>query len=242
MPRPLRVLLQAGKQTGWRENKMGCEGGLTLTLVMLMAAGLGAGFLFAAPPGAVNTEALRRGLAGGFRAAMSVELGAMVGDTFWLCAALLGTAAILAAPKAQAALTLAGALGLLVLAVRTLRCARKQADRAAEWRPSGRGGFATGALMALVNPFAPAFWLTVGSGLGSVMRAYVGRAPSHLATFVAAFMTGCLAWGVSFSALVAGGRRLITPTLLRRINLVLGLVMAALSVWLWYTLIEMLYG
>ena len=54
---------------------------------MLFFAAFGLGLAFCAPPGAVTAEAVRRGLSRGFRAALLLELGSLVGDAFW--AALL---------------------------------------------------------------------------------------------------------------------------------------------------------
>jgi chemosensory pili system protein ChpE len=45
-----------------------------------------------AAPGAVNTEALRRGIQRGFYASFSVQLGALLGDLLWAIVGLTGVA------------------------------------------------------------------------------------------------------------------------------------------------------
>src|SRR5918911_2023132 len=70
------------------------------------------GLVFAAPPGAVTAETLRRGLRGGFGHALSVQLGSLIGDASYALVALAGLAAFLQVPLAQ---TLLGTLGALFL-------------------------------------------------------------------------------------------------------------------------------
>lgn len=41
------------------------------------------GLAFCAPPGAVTAEAIRRGVARGFGAALGIELGSLIGDAVW---------------------------------------------------------------------------------------------------------------------------------------------------------------
>lgn len=212
-----------------------------MSLLTLIGTGMAVGFIFAAPPGAVNTEALRRGLRGGFRAALSVELGAVVGDTFWLAVAMVGAAALLEAPGARLVLGFGGAIGMLYLSYRAFRQFWNTPDLSRPYQGTGKGAFATGILISLANPFALAFWLTIGGGLGSAMHALLGRSPAYMAAFVGAFVCGCCTWAVSFSALVAGGRRLLTPNLFRWINLVIASAMLGFSIWLWYSSVLMLY-
>lgn len=210
-----------------------------MSLFTLVATGVAVGFIFAAPPGAVNTEALRRGLRGGFRAALGVELGAVIGDALYLAVALVGAAAILEAAWARFILGFGGAIGLFYLGLRALKHYRRPPDLDAPYSGTGRGAFATGFLISLANPFALAFWLTVGSGLGAALHHQIGNVASHMAAFFTSFVVGCLIWAFSFSALVAGGRRFITPGLFRWVNLGIGVVLVGFSLWLWYQSIMM---
>jgi chemosensory pili system protein ChpE len=56
----------------------------------LIATAVGLGIAYAAAPGAVNTEALRRGVSWGARSALLVETGSLIGDSLWAVLALTG--------------------------------------------------------------------------------------------------------------------------------------------------------
>ena len=57
------------------------------------------------------------------------------------------------------------------------------------------------------------------------------------AAFLAAFLAGALAWGLGMSALVAWGRRFVTPRLFRAIDALCGLVLGYFGLrLLWSTL------
>ena len=57
-----------------------------------VASAVGLGFAYAALPGAVNAEAPRRGVLGGFTRSLLVHTGALIGAAFWAVIALTGTA------------------------------------------------------------------------------------------------------------------------------------------------------
>ncbi len=70
----------------------------------LIAFGILMGILFAAPPGIVTAETLRRGVTRGFPAALSVQLGSLIGDATYCVLALAGVAAVVQNPLTQRAL------------------------------------------------------------------------------------------------------------------------------------------
>ena len=49
-----------------------------MIIIILLATAIGLGIAYAATPGAVNTEALRRGVAHGARSAFLVETGSLI--------------------------------------------------------------------------------------------------------------------------------------------------------------------
>ncbi|HEY3418992.1 MAG TPA: LysE family transporter [Methanomassiliicoccales archaeon] len=59
-------------------------------LVLLFASAFVVGLIYCGLPGAISTEALRRGVKGGFRPAASLEIGSCVGDFTWAAIALVG--------------------------------------------------------------------------------------------------------------------------------------------------------
>src|SRR5262245_20049369 len=104
------------------------------SLASLVATGLALGWSVAWPPGPINAEITRRGLARGFFPALAVGAGATFGDGWWAFAVALGAEALAAAPAARDALAVASvallaALGIvyLVAAWRALRGAAGEA-------------------------------------------------------------------------------------------------------------------
>jgi chemosensory pili system protein ChpE len=192
----------------------------------LFFAAIGLGIAFTAAPGAVNLEAARRGLARGYWAALRFELGSLIGDATWAIVALAGVAFLIQSPAIRFLLGLIGAGFLFFLAWTAGRGAwTGRIGKPANEPDRGRGDFAAGALVSLANPFALAFWL----GLGGTVAGVGGRdpGPGDFALFLVGFLGAATAWCFAFSALVAGGRRLIGPAFFRWINVACALVLAA---------------
>lgn len=82
----------------------------------LIVTAIGLGFAYAAAPGAVNTEALRRGVARGTRSALLVETGSLIGDSLWAVLALTGVTLLTRYLAFQLVLGIMGGFFLLRLA------------------------------------------------------------------------------------------------------------------------------
>ena len=189
-----------------------------ITSLIITAAGLGVAYN--AAPGAVNTEALRRGLARGFRPALLVQLGALIGDTAWAALALTGTAFLIHNRSLRLVLGIAGVCFLLRLAWSALQEAWAGGLPRAHGRTS-RGDFATGAVFSLANPFALAFWTGIGAGLAATdaTTALVGR----FALLFGGFVLGALLWCLCIPFVIGWGRRFVRPAVFRWINVLCGL-------------------
>lgn len=200
----------------------------------LMLSAVGLGIAYNAAPGAVNTEALRRGLARGFRPALLVELGALIGDLLWAALALTGTAFLAERQSVRIVLGIAGACFLLRLAWNALQEAWRGGLPRAHGQTS-RGDFATGAVFSLANPFALAFWTGIGSGFAASGGATSGR----FVVLFTGFAVGALLWCLSIPVLIGWGRRFIRPALFRWLNALCGCALSyfGLSL-LWRTLHE----
>lgn len=72
--------------------------------------------IFCAIPGALTAEALRRGVQGGFRPALMVQIGAIIGDTLWVFIALFGLAFLFEGVLMQLGLGILGGSFMLYLA------------------------------------------------------------------------------------------------------------------------------
>ena len=248
-------------------------------MLSLFTSSLLLGIVFCAPPGAIAAEAVRRGFARGFRPALFVEFGSLIGDATWAIVALVGLAVLVQNPLIRLPLALVGAAMLVYLAQGALRDAHGAAlDQGRRtlaldllwggvallglllliqiislpinpwlgmamgallfllgWQKisaaapgtlpqptSTRSGgdFATGAVMSLGNPWNIVFWV----GLGSQRLATLQNPQLvDYALFFGGFMTGAVIWCFVMAGLIGWGRRFVTPTFFRRINLVCGL-------------------
>src|SRR5215469_16908712 len=81
----------------------------------LIVTAVGLGIAYAAAPGAVNTEALRRGVSWGARSTLLVETGSLIGDSLWAVLALTGVTLLTHFLALQVVLGIAGGCFLLRL-------------------------------------------------------------------------------------------------------------------------------
>ncbi len=199
----------------------------------LFLSAVGFGIAYNAAPGAVNTEALRRGMARGVRPALLVQLGALIGDALWAALALTGTAFLVHNRPVRLVLGIAGACFLLRLAWSALQEAWSGGLPRAHGRVS-RGDFATGAVFSLANPFALAFWTGIGAGLAATdsTTAPVGR----FVLLFGGFVLGALCWCLCIPFVIGWGRRFVRPALFRWINALCGLALGYFALTLiWHT-------
>lgn len=191
-------------------------------LLLLFASALVLGLIFCLLPDAVNTEAFRRGVKGGFRPAFSLELGSCVGDLVWAVIALIGLAFLVEDRNIQVALGLMGALMLFYLAFQAFKdVSLPKIDRVKVI--SGRTEFMTGMAVSLCNPMQLAFWLGIGGSAISVLDP--NPVLLDLIVFLLGYMTGSVAWCFLFPGLVAYGRRYLNPRLLRTVYMLCGVVL-----------------
>lgn len=185
----------------------------------LLVTAIGLGIAYASAPGAVNTEALRRGLERGFRPALLVQTGALIGDLLWAALALTGVSLLFQYRPVQIVLGIAGAFFLLRLAWSALQGSWRGGLPGAHGR-IGRGDFATGAFFSLANPFGIAFWAGVGSGftVGTDARA-------SLVPLLVGFACGAFLWCLGFALAVSWGRRFVRPVVFRVVNALCGLTL-----------------
>src|SRR5699024_1652712 len=128
---------------------------------------LALGVAYAAIPGAVNTEALRRGVSSGFASAALIQIGALLGDALWAAVALSGTIVLLQFDLVGFALGVVGTGFLFHLARTALTSAIRGAPEAGE-SPHAGGSLVTGVVFSLANPAGLAFWSGIGGGILSV--------------------------------------------------------------------------
>lgn len=193
----------------------------------IIAIGTVMGLAFAAPPGVVTAETFRRGVRGGFSVALGVQLGSLVGDATYAALALLGLAVMAQAQPMQSALGVLGALFLIYLAWTSFTAARRTAIITADGRigSARRGAFLAGLVLSLTNPWAIAFWLSLGGALGSMGVATAS--PRETAAFFASFMVGSALWALLLSLGIARVRAWIGPRLFRLVSVACGMALGA---------------
>jgi chemosensory pili system protein ChpE len=179
-----------------------------------------------APPGPVTLETVRRGLSGGFRPALFVQLGSLIGDLTWCGLALLGLAPLVQLAWVRLALSIAGVALLLYLGFTGLRSARPpKAAALAEGVSTGShsGAFRSGLAISLANPVAVGYWLSVGGAL--IAAGVAGSSPLQTGTFLGGYLTGTLAWGFILALAVRWGQRLLSPRLFRLLTVACSLAL-----------------
>jgi threonine/homoserine/homoserine lactone efflux protein len=183
-----------------------------LSLAPLVVEGVVLGWSVAWPPGPINAEIMRRGLAGGFRAGFVVGLGAASGDALWAVATALGAGLLLAGQGLHLALGIVSTALLAALAAMFLYGAwrglrARGAGTKASARAPTRAGYALGFAMALSSPWNLAFWLAV---MGRPELA--GRGLAAALVVAASVVLGALSWCALLCAGVIGLRlRYATP-------------------------------
>ncbi|WDL98859.1 LysE family transporter [Alicyclobacillus sp. ALC3] len=194
------------------------------------------GFVYSAAPGAVNTEALRRGLQRGFVPAFLVQLGALLGDLAWAIIGLTGVALVFHFLPVQIILGIAGVAFLLRMAWLSFLDARKPIDLNLDSSKKEQRDFTTGIIFSLANPFGIAFWGGIGGGFAT----HIAGMPllDKLLLLFLGFSVGAFVWCIGISALVAWSRKFIGEKLLRGIFTVSSLAMAYFALEMLWTLIH----
>jgi chemosensory pili system protein ChpE len=115
----------------------------------------------------------------------------------------------------------------------------KELDMAASARGAKRGDFANGAVLSLGNPLNIVFW----TGLGSTVFTSIsgGPQPVHFAIFFAGFLAGAVLWCFFMAGLIAWGRRFVTPTFFRWVNLCCGIALSIFALQLGWKLVTPLW-
>ncbi len=178
---------------------------------------------FSAPPGPVAMETVRRGLRGGFGAALRVQFGSIFGDVMWCVAALIGLAPLVQIAWVRGALGVAGVGLLLYLGAMGLRDALRPRALTAMKAVETSGAFRSGLWISMANPMAVGYWLGVGGALTAA--GVIGQSAPQTLAFISGFVAGTLVWALVMASLVRWGRALITPALFRWVALACGLTL-----------------
>ena len=196
--------------------------------------GLTIGLAYAAVPGAVNTESMRRTLNQGMRNGLLVQFGSLVGDLLWAVIGLTGAVVLLDHDSIAIALGLIGGGFLLNLARSAIHSAIRGPVEATQ--TVAGGALKVGITFGLANPAGIAFWSGLGAGTLS-QSDQSGAAP--MVALLVSFCLGALLWGILMVSLVGYGRRFATGRVLRWIDGLCSLVLGWFGVsLLWNSLLR----
>lgn len=192
------------------------------------------GFAYSAAPGAVNTEALRRGLKKGFMPSFLVQIGALLGDLVWAVVGLTGVALVFHFLAVQIILGIAGVAFLLRMAWMSFLDARKPMNLTHSEKE--QRGFLTGIVFSIANPFGIAFWGGIGGGFAAQMAGM--PLMDKLVFLFVGFSVGAFIWCVGISVFVAWSRQFIGEKILRGIFTLSSLAMAYFALEMLWSLIH----
>lgn len=150
------------------------------------------GLIFNAAPGAVFAETVKQGARGGFKPALAVQIGSLVGDALWALLGLTGVGILLQADALRMPVGIAGVAYLLWLAWDAWRAAGQHLGTRADDAASHRSALRIGALLSLTNPQNVAYWAAMGSAMGAL--GVQDPDSTHYTVFFAAFMTSSVLW------------------------------------------------
>ncbi|GGK00412.1 LysE family translocator [Pseudomonas matsuisoli] len=179
-------------------------------MLAVFLSALLSGFVFCLSPGAVLAETLRRGLLHGFRPALLVQIGSLLGDALWAVIGLTGLALLLTLDAVRVPLTFVCAAYLAWLAFRSFQDAWSPSADESAAAPQARNALLAGAALSITNPKNIVFWGALGSALAGI----VGDSPTFTQTtmFFAGFMTAAVLSCFISAALVDWLRRASSPT------------------------------
>jgi RhtB (resistance to homoserine/threonine) family protein len=179
-------------------------------------------------PGVDMALVTRNALMYGRRAAVRTALGINLGIFFWVMAASLGLAAVVAtSAEAFAVIKLAGALYLVYLGVQALRSARHHRGVNVTVRPapSGREALRQGLVSNLLNPKIAVFFT-------SLLPQFVGTngSPGEVLLLGLLFNAMGVCWLLGYAIAAARGRNfLVRPRVKRALDRVTGIVLIGLG-------------
>ena len=167
---------------------------------MLFISAFLLGLIFNAAPGAVFAATVREGVRGGFRNALDVQIGSLVGDATWAVLGLVGVGLLLQTEVLRLPIGIAGVVYLCWLAWDSWRAAGQEFSIAESTARSSRKAMREGMLLSITNPQNIAYWAALGSALGAV--GVQEPSTADYAVFFAGFMTSSVAWAFICAALV----------------------------------------
>lgn len=198
-------------------------------MIALFLSAFGLGFIFNAAPGVVFTESVRRGVAGGYYPALSVQVGSLVGDATWAVLGLAGAGVLFQIPQVRTPIALMGSAYLGYLGLLGLMDAFNKAEipHATQDTSTRQSAFSAGVTLSLTNPANIAYWVAMGSVLGGL--GIDEPKITHYVVFFSGFMASSFIWCFICAGLIHLIYRWASSLFVNFINLACGLSLLALA-------------
>ena len=148
------------------------------------------GFIYNAVPGPIFAESMKRGLTGGYSAALCVQLGSLSGDALWAILGLSGIGLLMSVDSLRIPLGIGGSCYLIYLAMDAWRHAKDQPISSNQSTHSS--ALLSGALLSLTSPHNIGYWIAIGSVLGSL--GVQSPAWQDYSIFFIGFMVASVIW------------------------------------------------
>lgn len=198
-------------------------------MARVLAEGYLLGVLVSLPIGPVTIALMRRALMLGFWNATCFGGGSASADLVYIGLVYFGVAPLLTEVTwLRVTLWALGALWLGWLGVDAIRSARQAVSTTAQVEGGKVRSYVAGVGITLLNPLTIVSWITLGGGyfaLHPETRTLGGGLLALLAILV-----GLMSHVVVVSAVLASGRRWLSPTLLRALSALAGVILLLIAV------------
>ncbi len=158
------------------------------------------GLVFNAAPGAVFAETIRQGVRGGYRPALAVQLGSLVGDALWAILGLVGIGLLLQLDWLRWPIGVCGVLYLLWLARDSWRAAGQEFSIKDVHEHTPKSALRAGVLLSVTNPQNIAYVAALGTALGTL--GVSDPTARDYAVFFAGLMIASVVWAFFCAAMV----------------------------------------
>ena len=199
-------------------------------MIELFFSAMALGFLFNAAPGAIFTESLRRGLKGGFKSALYVQFGSLVGDLIWAVIGLGGAAILFEIDAIKMPMAIFGGVLLAWLAFNSfLDATKKIPPISLALKQDDKTELMVGAALSLSNPINITYW----AGMAGTIATLGVKEPTGQAfiVFLVGFMLSSIIWCFLCAGFIGFVRKAINQTGWVLINISCGIGLAYFSIY-----------
>jgi threonine/homoserine/homoserine lactone efflux protein len=199
-------------------------------MIELFFSAMALGFFFNAAPGAIFTESLRRGLKGGFKSALYVQFGSLVGDLIWAVLGLGGAAVLFEIDAIKMPMAIFGGVLLAWLAFNSFMDATKKIPSInLTLKQDDKTELTVGAALSLSNPINVAYW----AGMAGTIVTLGVKEPTGqtFIVFLSGFMLSSVIWCFLCAGFIGFVRKAINQTGWVLINIFCGVGLGYFSIY-----------